>query len=122
MRLQVKHLLICIGGLVLLALLYSFIFDFNDTKYTITVTDKERITESGSSRYLIFGEDENGDIKVFENTDIFIRGKWNSSDIYGNLKVGNTYNIVVVGYRVPFFSWYQNIVSYKEIKTTVNGE
>ena len=96
------------------------IFNFNDTEYTITVTDKERIyTGSGnssSSKYLVFGDDDNGNSLVFENTDCLIRGKWNSSNIQGQLKVGNTYKITVIGYRVPFLSWYQNIIKIEEVK------
>ena len=96
------------------------IFNFNDTEYTITVTDKERIyTGSGnnsSSKYLVFGDDQNGNSLVFENTDCFIRGKWDSSNIQGQLKVGNTYKVTVVGYRVPFLSWYQNIINIEEVK------
>ena len=96
------------------------LFNFNDTEYTITVTDKERIyTGSGdnsSSKYLVFGDDQNGNSLVFENTDCFIRGKWNSSNIQGQLKVGNTYKITVIGYRVPFLSWYQNIIKIEEVK------
>ena len=96
------------------------IFNFNDTEYTITVTDKERIyTGSGnssSSKYLVFGDDQNGNSLVFENTDCFIRGKWNSSNIQGQLKVGNTYKIMVIGYRAPFLSWYQNIIKIEEVK------
>ena len=96
------------------------IFNFNDTEYTITVTDKERIyTGSGnssSSKYLVFGDDQNGNSLVFENTDCFIRGKWDSSNIQGQLKEGNVYKITVIGYRVPFLSWYQNIIKIEEVK------
>lgn len=99
---------------------YNIAFSFNDTEYTITVTDKERIyTGSGdtsSSKYLVFGEDKNGNSFVFENTDTLLRGKWNSSNIQGQLKEGNTYKVTVVGYRVPFFSWYQNIIKVEEIE------
>lgn len=99
---------------------YNVIFNFNDTEYTITVTDKERIYEgngnTSSSKYLVFGDDENGNVLVFENSDSFIRGKWNSSNIQGKLKEGHTYKITVVGYRIPFFSIYQNIIKIEELK------
>ena len=95
-------------------------FNFNDTEYTITITDKERIYkgsgDSSSSKYLVFGDDENSDSLVFENTDCFIRGKWNSSNLQGKMKEGNTYRITVVGYRVPFFSMYQNIIKVEEVE------
>lgn len=96
----------------------QFTFNFNDKEYTITVTDKERIVENSngesSSKYLVFGENENGEVLVFENSDVLIRGKWNSSTIQGSLKEGNTYKVVVVGYRIPFLSCYENIISFEE--------
>ncbi len=48
-------------------------YSVNETTYTITVTDKERITEksgdSVSSKYLVFGDDENGNSLVFQNIE-----------------------------------------------------
>ena len=111
---------IMIAVILVLSIGYEAIFSFNDTEYTITVTDKERIYEgngdTSSSKYLVFGDDDNGNSLVFENTDCFIRGKWNSSNIQGQLKEGNTYKVTVVGYRVPFFSMYQNIIKIEDIK------
>ena len=105
---------------LVLSIGYEAIFSFNDTEYTITVTDKERIYkgsgDTSSSKYLVFGDDDNGNSLVFENTDCFIRGKWNSSNIQGQLKEGNTYKVTVVGYRVSFFSMYQNIIKIEDIK------
>ena len=81
---------IMIAVILVLSIGYEAISSFNDTEYTITVTDKERIYEgsgdTSSSKYLVFGDDENGNALVFENTDCFIRGKWNSSNIQGQLK------------------------------------
>ena len=109
---------IMIAVILVLSIGYEAIFSFNDTEYTITVTDKERIYEgsgdTSSSKYLVFGDDENGNALVFENTDCFIRGKWNSSNIQGQLKEGNTYKITAVGYRISFFSMYQNIIKVEE--------
>ena len=111
---------IMIAIILVLSIGYEAIFSFNDTEYTITVTDKERIYEgsgdTSSSKYLVFGDDDNGNSLVFENTDCFIRGKWNSSNIQGQLKEGNTYKVTVVGYRVSLFSMYQNIIKIEEVK------
>ena len=105
---------------VLFVVLVTLLFSFNDKEYTITITDKERIVEAGvesvSSRYLIFGKDTNGNVIVFQNTDDLFRGKWNSSTIQGSLEVGKTYTVVVVGYRIPFLSCYENIISFEELK------
>lgn len=106
-------------GVIILGILALLIAPcFNDHQYTITVTDKERVVQSSSSsegstinsKYLIFTE-TNGEVRVFENTDNILRFKFNSSDIYGMLEEGNTYKVNVIGWRVPFLSWYENILS-----------
>ena len=78
---------------------------------TIEITDKERITDGNSSKYLIFGKDE-----TFENVDSFWNGKFNSSDIYGKLEPGKTYDCKVYGWRIPYFSSYRNIIECEEKK------
>jgi len=74
-----------------------------------TVIKTERIVDGVgdqmTSKYLVFTDKE-----VLENTDCFILFKFNSSDIYGKLKVDQLYDFDVYGFRVPFFSWYRNIV------------
>lgn len=79
----------------------------------ITVSDKERITTGSGknleSKYLIYTNRE-----VLENTDAMLFGKFNSSDIQNQLKVGKTYKVEVVGWRVPFLSWYRNVVAVKK--------
>lgn len=77
---------------------------------TATVTDKVR-TGGDNSKYLIFT-----DKGVFENTDSLVNGKWNSSDLYGQTKIGKTYTFTVRGLRVHFLSWYPNIVDEKPVK------
>lgn len=96
-----------------------FICNFNDTDYIVTVTKTERIVESNDgsvdSKYLIYCEDDNDVVVVFENTDSFIRGKFNSSDIYAQIKEGHRYKITVVGFRIRFLSAYQNIIKIQEL-------
>lgn len=78
----------------------------------IKVTEKERVVESNSeARYLIFTEKE-----VFENTDSWYHEKYNSSDVYGQLKPGKEYKCEVYGVRKERYSWYRNIVSCEEKK------
>ena len=89
---------------------------FNDTEYTVTVTDKERVVDGDSSYYLVFTEDANDEVRVFMNDDEPLRGKFNSSDVQGELKIGCTYELTVVGYRVPFLSMYQNIIEVRSVE------
>lgn len=93
---------------------FMFVTSFNDKTYTVTVTDKERVNKIHSSKYLVFCEDENGEVLVFENTDELLRLKFNSSTVYGTLKQGGKYKLTVVGFRIPFLSMYQNIIKVEE--------
>ena len=121
MRKSPKIRLVVIAVVIVLAAIFcEVVFLFNDTEYTVTITGKDRIAESSkdsdgnvetSSKYLVFADDENGNSLVFENTDCFIRLKFNSSNVQGQLKEGHTYKITVIGYRFPFLSWYQNIIN-----------
>lgn len=105
---------------IVLGVVISIPFNFNDHEYTVTVTDKERIVRgsgaSTDSKYIVFADDVNGESRVFENTDTLIRLKWNSSNIQGELKVGHTYKITVVGFRLSFMSMYENIIKVQEVK------
>lgn len=76
---------------------------------SITINDKERaVTGSGDSMksmFLVYCEGE-----VFENTDSMLFWKYNSSDMQNKLKIGETYQVIVTGWRLPFFSSYRNII------------
>jgi cell division protein YceG involved in septum cleavage len=94
-------------------MLGSAIFKAVITETTVTnikVTGKERITvkngDQVDSKYLIFTENE-----VFENTDTLFRLKFNSSDLYGKIREGQTCTFVVNGWRVQLLSMYRNILS-----------
>ena len=109
-------------ALVVIAVIAVPVINFsNDHTYTVTITDKERVTTQSdkdniSSKYLIYGEDENGKTYVFEDTDTLFRWKFNSSDVYGALKEGETYELTVIGFRVHIFNWYENIIDFKAVK------
>lgn len=100
--------------LVMCLFLSSTLYAYLTVDYaTIEVSDKERIvTGSGetlSSKFLIYADGE-----VLENSDSLWHWKWSSSDIQGDLKEGQTYKVKVYGWRVPFLSWYRNIIEIKE--------
>lgn len=77
-----------------------------------TVTDKY----VKDDRYLVYCEDENGEVDVYEIEDSFIYGRLNSSDDFGRIHVGETYEFRVVGSRAPILSWYPNIIGLEEVK------
>ena len=87
--------------------------------YNATVTDKQ-IKRYGSAehshdKYMIFTKLDDGDVKVFENTDSMFEWKFNSSDVQGKLENGHRYHIEAYGWRFPFVSWYENIVDVQEL-------
>lgn len=109
-------------ALVVIAVIAIPVISFsNDHAYTVTIPDKERVTTQVAegqtdSKYLIYGEDENGKTYVFEDTDTLFRWKFNSSDVFGALKEGETYELTVIGFRVHIFNWYENIIDFKAVK------
>ncbi|WP_433426266.1 hypothetical protein ACQP1V_43150 (plasmid) [Microtetraspora malaysiensis] len=73
---------------------------------TITVQSKERVCSGRSDcKYLIWT-----DQGVYQNSDAWLSGKFNSSDIYGALTVGRTYRVKVNGWRIQITSSYPNIL------------
>ena len=112
---DMKGFIIVVCVLCAVALCFSCCINFNDHTYELKITEKERIQDANEGYYLIYGFDESGQSKVFTNTDTLLRGKFNSSNTYAELEEGKYYEITVVGYRIPLFSAYENIIDYKEI-------
>jgi len=86
-------------------------------EYQGVVTEKwiKRRSES-SDKYLLSVTLSDGRRRVLENTDSFIEFKWNSSDVYASLEEGKEYSFKVYGWRIPFLSSYENILSAKKEK------
>jgi hypothetical protein len=81
---------------------------------TFTVTGKENVKDGKSGKYLVYT-----DKTTYEITDSWYHWRWDSSDVYGKLQVGKTYTATLQGYRVPFLSWYPNIISPTEVEKEV---
>lgn len=103
----------CIVAIVLAicVMVYVGAYKGSATQVRDTVTRVERVNYDRDSKYLIFGKKE-----VYEDTDSLLFGKFNSSDIYGKIDPGHTYRFTVVGWRIPFFSKYRNILKIHRIR------
>jgi hypothetical protein len=66
---------------------------------------------NGECKYMVYTPDE-----VFRNVDCTICLKWNSSDVQNHLIAGHKYDLTVYGWRVPFMSWYRNILTAEEVQ------
>lgn len=80
--------------------------------YTSKITGKERVVvnngESIDSYYLIYTDEI-----TFKLEDDLFRGNFNSSDIYGRIKIDSTYTITTSGFRIGVLSSYPNIIKLK---------
>lgn len=88
---------------------YQVIHCVNQNYVTLNVEKKELSSNSVSSTYLVFTKDE-----TFENTNSIALFKFNSSDIYDQIKKGKTYRAKVSGVFVPIISRYRNIIEIQE--------
>ena len=83
----------------------------NEEMIKCTIEDKWVKRNGKSDMYLVQCDNE-----VYQITDLIFKGKFNSSDIYANLKVGNTYEITTTGYRFELLSMYKNINKYEKVE------
>ncbi len=90
--------------------IYALSYNNSSEIVTITVKDKQSISRGESGhKYLIYCEGE-----VFECTDSWIFGKWNSADVYNQIDTGKTYGARVAGWRWHMWTSYRNIISVVE--------
>lgn len=78
---------------------------------TFTVSEKERVTKGDDSYYLVYT-----DQGVFKNEDSWLQLKFNSSDLYGNLKNNTEYTCTKNFWRVRLLSMYENLITCTETK------
>ncbi len=88
-----------------------------EKEYTVTITKMGIKNYNNTSKYLIWTVDDNGQESVYEITDTILRFRFDSSDFYGKLHEGSKYKLKTIGFRFPFFSWYENIISAEQIDT-----
>lgn len=105
--------IITVAGFIIGSIIFHISAYFHTQTFTAKVSGKERITEQSSknsfdSYYLIYTD--HGTLKLED--DIF-RGNFNSSDVYGSLRVDSTYTFQMSGYRIGFTSTYPNIIDVK---------
>lgn len=71
----------------------------------ITIKDKYIKRNGESDLYLVATEEG----ETYKIEDLFFKGKFNSTDLYNELDVGDKYKVEVTGVRIPFLSMYKNI-------------
>ena len=103
MALRIFLFLLIFG--ILIGIKCSYLTNVEEIKVKVNKT--ERIND----RYLIYT-----DKGVFSNHDSMFHGKFNSSDIYGEIKVDSMYQFKVYGLRNRFWTIYKNVKSIKKLE------
>ena len=115
-RVYILGFVLIIGMVLFSTLGISIIKVSNEQTYTVTVQSKEVKNGGDSGKYLVFTVDaETGESRVFEVTDSLWKGRFDSADVYNMIIPNHTYRVTTGGYRVPLFSWYQNIYEVVEV-------
>lgn len=108
-----KNFITIFSILILLVGTLAIVFLPEIIKYgnnqTIEITIKDKYVKNGksgdSSKYLVVDEDNN----TYEVTDLFLKAKFNSTDLYNILEIGHTYRVETSGSRIRLLSMYPNI-------------
>lgn len=82
-----------------------------DVHSNCVVTDKDRTSKSnGGSDMRVYTENCGN----FTVADAWLKGEFSSSDTYAKIEPGHTYDFTTIGWRVPFFSMFPNILEAEE--------
>lgn len=96
-----------IGFFITIGVTYAL----TSSRSTFTVIGKENTYQGKSTKYLVYN-----DITTYEISDSIVYMRFDSSDVYGKVTVGKTYEAKLQGFRLPILSMYPNIITLKEIE------
>lgn len=98
-------------GLIGVAVYFATIEYQNEETIEITVKDKY-IKRSGDSDIYLIASEEGETYKI---TDLLFKGKFNSTDLYNELTIGEKYKVTITGIRLQYFSMYKNINKIEKV-------
>ncbi|NOR84877.1 hypothetical protein GQ473_02060 [archaeon] len=109
---MIDKLEIIIAIVVVLILACTVAANLNSAEETtITVDDKWTKYKAGQDKYLVSDMDGN----VYEIGDSALFLKFDASGRYAKIDTGKTYDVKMVGWRIPIISSYQNIIELAEV-------
>ena len=96
-----------LGAILAIGLIiFTIVYALNKDTVIATVTDKQVRGESGT--YYVYTDEE---VFVVKDSPFYFR--WDSSDDWSLIEIGETYEFDVTGYRIPILSKYRNIIDYE---------
>ncbi|HEY8888848.1 MAG TPA: DUF3937 family protein [Clostridium sp.] len=113
--LNIKLVKVIISIFVILGVI-TFLPHFFRNTYIVTIANKQVVIRDKINTYLIYAQMEDGNIKVFKNTNSLLEFKIHSEDVYWGLRINRKYEIKAYGFSIPLLSSYQNIIKVKWVQ------
>lgn len=95
--------LVCGGGIG-----YTVAANAHETTHTSCVVeskDRTKSSDSGSSEMRVYTS-----CGTFAVGDVWLRGHFDSADLYGSISEGKSYDLTTIGWRVPILSKFPTII------------
>ena len=99
--------IICVAVTLVILGIFGWHMEYG-TEHTVTFTISKMDDQSSGNthKYLIFATDD----QVYEDTDAWLHGKTDSSQIWAKMSVGQTWTCPVYGFRSFWSSSYPDIL------------
>ncbi|UDL16538.1 hypothetical protein SEA_ZOOMAN_297 [Microbacterium phage Zooman] len=91
---------------------------YTGDKTDCVVNDKQAINRDGKTDYRVFTDN----CGVFGVQDDIWLWQWNSADVFGSIKVGETYDFEAYGWRNGLMSTFPNIKTAHLVDTSEKSE
>ncbi|HNS64964.1 MAG TPA: hypothetical protein PKJ26_00535 [Candidatus Woesebacteria bacterium] len=105
----------CLIILLILGLIWIPIYRASGE--TITATVVKTVIDDGATFFVLQQEGRQG-VEIFENDDSWAFLKFDSNNLLMDIEVGQTYEFKIAGWRVPFLSWFRNIIEAELIPSS----
>lgn len=114
-----KVSLFIFGLLLIIAGPFTWYYETQTVSYVTGKVTDQYIKRTGFGRsakdhFHIVVEKDDGQ-EIFWNDDSIFNWKFESADLQQEIKIGKSYTFKVYGYRVPFLSWFRNIIEAKPL-------
>jgi hypothetical protein len=101
---------------IVLAVLQATIYPYVSVEEkTVVIKKLDHKIYNEQDTWLVFTENDG----VYENTDCWIRKKYDSSDMQNKLEEGKKFTISYYGWRIPAINLYPNVFKAVKIEESV---
>lgn len=104
----------CIGLIVIIAIalfVTPIIVQYNHKQeFTGEITDKYNKRDGDNDKFYVVLDDKT----IIKNSDLLLKGRFNSADVQAQLKEGDKVKIKTIGYRIQILSMYPQMYEVKD--------